>query len=57
VTMISARALLAIAMLACIGCGQTGPLYLPGSAPPGSPSPGPAATSQGSDEEEDEDAR
>jgi predicted small lipoprotein YifL len=55
--MISARALLAIAMLACIGCGQTGPLYLPGSAPPGSPSPGPAATSQGSDEEEDEDAR
>ncbi len=55
--MISARALLVVAMLACMGCGQTGPLYLPGSTPPGSPSPETPATSQTSDEEEDEDAR
>ena len=55
--MISTRVLLVVAILAGVGCGQTGPLYLPGSAPPESASPGSAPAPQGSDEEEDEDAR
>ena len=45
-------------LLLCVGCGQTGPLYLPGEPPPtDSPVPSLPSDAQDSDDEEDEDAR
>ena len=50
--------LVAAVLLLCVGCGQTGPLYLPGEAPAtDSPTRSLPSDSEDSDAEEDEDAR
>ena len=46
---------LLVVLLGAGGCGQTGPLYLPGTAPPVSEPEPPAEEDR--NEEEDEDAR
>ena len=55
--MIKRSVLLAFILLIVTGCGQTGPLYLPGSPPPGGEAAPPVSDQNGADEEEDEDAR
>ena len=57
VRMTDLRLVVAVLLL-CVGCGQTGPLYLPGEAPPtDSAARSLPSDTQDADDEEDEDAR